>query len=209
MLPSPEQAARLREQERETLARAETVVDLLIEKLKSQGFNVEGIINSNMLSGFAMVNGYWLHVKVKPELRSSSRRGVQMYSGKLRMTMQDDLSHIRNYPEPKKGFDIETAAERVASIVRCYDQKAASARNRDIFRTKAENFFQEVCDDLGIENGKILLGGSKETPLRVERHNDRLVKITALVDSIQLRSIISTLCELDVSPGLERKGEGN
>lgn len=121
-----------RELERETIARAEVVVDQLIDLLNSMGFSVEGMNNSKYLSGFGLVNDLWIHLAVKPECISMRRIGsMRTITGRLRMSMQDENGLYKSYPEPKKGYDLEKAAARVAAIVRGHGRKRNEARKGD------------------------------------------------------------------------------
>jgi len=70
------------------------------------------------------------------------------YSGKLRMKMGSLTT--KNYPEPKAGFDIEKAVERIEAIVdRALDGQARMAK-KDALEKQGREFFLDSCKALGV-----------------------------------------------------------
>jgi len=70
------------------------------------------------------------------------------YTGKLRMKMGALTS--KNYPEPKAGFDIEKAVERIEAIVdHALDGQAQMAK-KDALEKQGREYFLDTCKALGV-----------------------------------------------------------
>lgn len=175
------------ELDQELIQRRSAVLSKLADALKTARHRVELGSAGNIY----MIDGFSVGVDVKYEKRGV---GCSSYTGKLRMRLEAVLPRYttKNYPEPKNGFDMKKAVERIEELLQRVKDYEISKRNKIREVDRRLRFKEDVLGEIGatgypsVDGFEIQAGSSIMVKLTLKVHKDQLKRILLMVDKEKL-----------------------
>ena len=157
----------------ETQSRGREFLSRLVTELEQRG-HVVGTHRLPMME-IGVVDDESVYFRIEEQTRYAST--VTGYSPTGRLRYITGLNRRKNYPEPKKGFNLETAITRILAEVETRKSKHRAARKREALDEAAEKTLERACQLLGVEYSFRTIEGVSFNK-GVETHVDVRVMLT-------------------------------
>ncbi len=179
----------MREKLEELKEKSKKVMSELWDELEKQGHKVNEQSYTREIDNIVFVDSHYINVDIYSEF--SGTPGFRKPTGKLRMKFYNGDKY-KNYPEPKKGFDIKKQVTRIKESIKNieYYKKLDEIRHEESDKSKA--YFRDTCNELGIKYDKFLSSVYRDG-INISRHGLDSVRIQADVTTEELRKILDIL----------------
>ena len=194
MTNSQEKRAQL---EKELADRANAVMAAVIKGLEAKGHVVEVWTHDSRwgheYKRIALVDAHFLEVDMRIEETTKDTYTCKP-TGRLRMSIptphEYEIGKTKSYPEPKKGFVIAKAVERIEETLAMYTRRRASEVAKETFEKSARATFVQACKIAGFDDPSTYSDYSIKDRVSIHRLNEQEVSVKFPIDPAKLGAVM-------------------
>jgi hypothetical protein len=130
------------------LARREAALAGIKAALEQRGH----VAAAQMTTGFGQTwDGIFIHLEISEDTATGGWIGRSRGTGRLRIKF-GDYGDVRQFPEPKKGFDIEKLAGEISVHIQCQTRARALREERAVRYNVNKVVAAQINTDLGLKD---------------------------------------------------------
>jgi len=111
--------------------------------------------------------------------------------------MYVDGSRRQSFPEPKKGFDIARAVERIEYTVSASKRIRKSRKDREEYNIKKNGFFMEMAQKYKEDVSKYTDYSKVIDGVIIKKGTDKVVDLTVSCDEDKLEKLVNFLKDME------------